>query len=151
MVNFTGFMRGLAAPTPFPDSPSSARGRAVFNSVGCAGCHVGTQRTSTGREFSPYSDFALHDMGKGSLPTASCRAKPRAAISHRTIVGRLARVCSFARRPLTRDLLAAIQAHDGEAKAIIKQFGQLPVSDFSRRSWIFCVPCEGLQIIPFSL
>ena len=128
VVNFTGFMRGLAAPTPFPDSPSSARGRAVFNSVGCAGCHVGTQRTSTGREFSPYSDFALHDMGKeladgivqGEASGSEFRTAPLWGASQRLF---------FLHDGRTRDLLAAIQAHDGEAKAIIKQFGQLPVSD----------------------
>jgi CxxC motif-containing protein (DUF1111 family) len=55
------------------------RGEVVFNQIGCASCHTPTLRTADGAfsvgeitvdipalqgvEFSPYSDFLLHDMG----------------------------------------------------------------------------------------
>ena len=66
----TNFQRYLAAP---PQTPRSGMaGEAVFESVGCADCHVGTWTTGNDPAFEaairnqtikPYSDFLLHDMG----------------------------------------------------------------------------------------
>ncbi len=52
------------------DGPRVRRGGAVFATAGCPACHVplATARLSEGMpetEFYPYSDFLLHDMGKG--------------------------------------------------------------------------------------
>jgi CxxC motif-containing protein (DUF1111 family) len=69
---FTAFMRLTAAPTPGPQNASTTRGRQVFASIGCAACHTMSLNTGntalTGQSnvtFSPFSDFALHDMGDG--------------------------------------------------------------------------------------
>jgi Predicted thiol oxidoreductase len=68
---FTLFMRYLAAPAPAPSTPSIERGRAIFESTGCAVCH--TPSLQTGPSSSPalsrqdaalYSDLALHRMGQ---------------------------------------------------------------------------------------
>ncbi len=64
----TDFQRFLAAP---PQTPRSGMtGEAVFNSVGCATCHVPTYTTGLAAEAAlsnveihPYGDFLLHDMG----------------------------------------------------------------------------------------
>ncbi|MBL8730656.1 MAG: hypothetical protein JNM25_19720 [Planctomycetes bacterium] len=66
----THFQRYLAAP---PQTPRSGMaGETVFNSVGCADCHVAsfTTRNDPALEAAirnqvirPYSDFLLHDMG----------------------------------------------------------------------------------------
>lgn len=66
----TNFQRYLAAP---PQTPRSGMtGEAIFNSVGCANCHIATWTTSNdpnleaavrNKTIKPYSDFLLHDMG----------------------------------------------------------------------------------------
>lgn len=65
---FTHFQRYLAAPAQTPKT--GMRGEAVFDSIGCADCHVSTYVTGTvaeaalsGKTIRPYSDFLLHDMG----------------------------------------------------------------------------------------
>lgn len=66
----TDFQRYLAAP---PQTPRSGMtGEAIFQSIGCADCHVPEFTTGTAPEaaFSnkvirPYSDFLLHDAGTG--------------------------------------------------------------------------------------
>jgi CxxC motif-containing protein (DUF1111 family) len=67
---FTRFMRFLAPP-PIPQpSAAASRGRALFDSVGCAMCHTPTLRTSyntsaalSNQPVALYSDLALHNMG----------------------------------------------------------------------------------------
>ncbi len=66
----TDFQRYLAAPPQTPRSGTT--GEAIFESVGCADCHIAAWRTRNDpalepalrdREIRPYSDFLLHDMG----------------------------------------------------------------------------------------
>jgi len=70
LMNFMGFMRLLAAPTPSGSSASITNGSNLFNSIGCALCHTPTLTTGTSpiaglnnQTYHPYSDFALHEMG----------------------------------------------------------------------------------------
>jgi len=66
----TDFQRFLANP---PQTPRSGMtGVTIFNSVGCAACHVPTYTTSNNvaledairnKTIRPYSDFLVHDMG----------------------------------------------------------------------------------------
>lgn len=65
---FTHFQRFLAPPAQAPRSGMS--GEAVFESVGCADCHVASYTTGqvaeaalSGKVLRPYSDFLLHDVG----------------------------------------------------------------------------------------
>lgn len=52
----------LAAPKIEPETEQTARGREIFDSVGCGGCH--TPRLKAPRGMLPvYSDLLLHDMG----------------------------------------------------------------------------------------
>src|SRR5437879_13924087 len=44
---FANFMRMLAPPTPAPDTPTIANGRATFIKIGCAHCH--TPSLTTGK------------------------------------------------------------------------------------------------------
>ena len=66
------FMRFLAPPSPAPPTPSSTRGSALFNQVGCALCHTPTLTTGAAsspalsqQAVNPYSDLATHHMGQG--------------------------------------------------------------------------------------
>jgi CxxC motif-containing protein (DUF1111 family) len=79
----TRFIRATKAPAPDPrSSPQVSRGFQLFNSVGCATCHVVSLTTAAAGTridggtyvvppamsavtFHPYSDFLLHDVGTG--------------------------------------------------------------------------------------
>jgi CxxC motif-containing protein (DUF1111 family) len=70
IVNFAGSMRLLAPPTPMGPTADTERGRRVFMQAGCGLCHIPQHTTGssiyTGQSnftYSPFSDFALHDMG----------------------------------------------------------------------------------------
>ena len=68
--SITNFQRYLAPP---PQTPRAGMaGEVVFNSIGCAKCHVPSFTTPNdpslesalrNKTFRPYSDFLLHDMG----------------------------------------------------------------------------------------
>lgn len=66
----TDFQRFLAAP---PQTPRSGMtGETIFNSIGCADCHVREFTTGAAPESAfankairPYSDFLLHNVGTG--------------------------------------------------------------------------------------
>ena len=81
----TRFVRALKAPPrdqEFAASPLAQKGSALFDSIGCAACHVRSLRTAaTGTRidggtfiippalgsitFHPYGDFLLHNVGTG--------------------------------------------------------------------------------------
>jgi CxxC motif-containing protein (DUF1111 family) len=79
---FTTFMRCLKAPPRGPTNANTTNGQNVFNSIGCAVCHVGTITTAPAgtvinggaltvstalgdKNIHPFSDFLLHDVGTG--------------------------------------------------------------------------------------
>jgi CxxC motif-containing protein (DUF1111 family) len=79
---FANFMRATKAPPRGPITQTVRNGEALFNQVGCNGCHVATLRTAApgtringgalrvrdavgNKAFHPYSDFLLHDIGTG--------------------------------------------------------------------------------------
>jgi CxxC motif-containing protein (DUF1111 family) len=68
---FTNFMRMLAPVAPTSESSQAAAGDALFQTIGCDGCHVRTLISGTGSDiaalnnqtYHPFSDFLLHNMG----------------------------------------------------------------------------------------
>jgi CxxC motif-containing protein (DUF1111 family) len=82
VVAFANFMRATKAPPRGPINATVRAGDTLFNSVGCAGCHIPTIRTAApgtringgairvrdavgNKIIHPYSDFLLHDIGTG--------------------------------------------------------------------------------------
>jgi CxxC motif-containing protein (DUF1111 family) len=64
------YVRTLAPPKPASDNATIVEGRALFQSVGCAACHVPSFTTGqsvvsalSGQRVELYSDLLLHDMG----------------------------------------------------------------------------------------
>ena len=129
------FMTLLAAPTPAPDNSSIINGRQLFNSIGCAACHIPQHTTApssiaTGLNdvtYTPYSDFQLHDMGQtladgiaqGEASGSEFRTAPLWGIGQRIF---------FLHDGRTADLIAAIKAHDSpqsEARDVISNFNAL--------------------------
>jgi CxxC motif-containing protein (DUF1111 family) len=147
IVNFATFMRLSAPPAPapaavYPPNPaataSSSRGSVVFNNIGCQACHVTQQTTAiNGLAFlnssgpvslSPFSDFAVHNMGygladgitQGNANGQEFRSAPLWGIGQRVF---------FLHDGRTSDLLQAILAHaspESEANAVINNFNLLP-------------------------
>jgi CxxC motif-containing protein (DUF1111 family) len=82
--HMTEFMRLLAPIAPLEADARARAGGAVFDRIGCAGCH--TRRLTSGpspiaalseKEYEPFSDFLLHDMGEGGDGIAEGGAGPR--------------------------------------------------------------------------
>ena len=80
--NFTTFMRALKVPPRGPITSEVMQGQAIFEKIGCAGCHVETLTTAPagtmihgnsytlsgaigGKQFHPFGDYLLHDVGTG--------------------------------------------------------------------------------------
>jgi CxxC motif-containing protein (DUF1111 family) len=154
IVNFGVFLRLNAAPsqcafdsgvdssgaalcTPLANSGSAASiadGQAQFRSVGCALCHTETLTTGpspfeslNNGTFHPFSDFALHGMGRnladgvlqGAASGDEFRTAPLWGLGQRIF---------FLHDGRTSDLLAAISAHqspDSEANGVIRNFNEL--------------------------
>ena len=140
LTKFAIFMKFLAPPEPAPETPSSARGRAVFTEIGCALCH--TPFLTTGRSSSAalsekpvglFSDLLLHRMGprladdivQGVAGPDEFRTAPLWGLGQRIFLLHDGR---------TTDLVEAIEAHasrrnahfpPSEANAVIGRFRAL--------------------------
>ncbi len=130
------YLARLGAPARrAPDDPRVPRGGAIFAELGCPACHVpravavaepGTPVT----EFYPYSDFLLHDMGRGladdgSGPTArEWRTAPLWGLAWRGKAG-----AAYLHDGRARSLMEAILWHGGEARAARKKVRTLAKRD----------------------
>jgi CxxC motif-containing protein (DUF1111 family) len=118
-VLFAAFMRFLAPPTPAASTASTTNGAAVFNTVGCTGCHTPTL-TSGPSPYTPlnnvtyraYSDIAVHHMGpgladrvnQGAAGSDEFRTAPLWGVGQRLF---------FLHDGRTANIVQAIQAHTG--------------------------------------
>jgi CxxC motif-containing protein (DUF1111 family) len=132
VLAFTNFMT-LLAPIPRGTITPSV-GEAVFNRIGCAGCHVSSLTTGTSYiaalnqvTFHPYSDFLLHHMKtlgdgieQGKAAGDEMRTAPLWGLRFRSTFLHDARATTHR---------AAIEAHDGEAKEAADAFQHLNAAD----------------------
>jgi CxxC motif-containing protein (DUF1111 family) len=136
-VNFAMFSRLLAPPTPGPSTSSTQNGSALFVSTGCSLCHTPTLTTGaspyTGMSnvtYSPYSDFALHNMGSGLSDGVTQGAAGPKLFRTAPLWG-LGQRLFFMHDGRTADLIQAIQAHNGtgsEANQVVKAYNKLKSS-----------------------
>jgi CxxC motif-containing protein (DUF1111 family) len=146
VVMFSHFMRFLAPPTPIPDTPSIANGRALFESAastGCALCHTPTLTTGNAvsaalrnKPVDLFSDLLLHHMGPGLADNIVQGGGGPAEFRTAPLWG-LGKRIFFLHDGRTTNLGEAIQAHksfsDGvfansEANAVIDKFNALTTS-----------------------
>ena len=144
VAKFALFMGFLAPPTPVQDTPSIAKGRALFKEIGCALCH--TPALHTGKSVTEalsdktanlYSDLLLHNMGpgladeiiQGGAGPDEFRTAPLWGLGQRIF---------FLHDGRTKDLLEAIRAHaspgkkpfpPSEANKVIAKFKALKESE----------------------
>lgn len=137
----TDFQRFLAAP---PQTPKSGMtGEALFNSIGCAKCHVSTTYASVptvpelalqNKQFKPYSDFLVHDVGTGDgIPMGIAdgqefRTTPLWGVRVRAGVALMHDGGINSQNPEPA-LAAAILAHGGEAAAVTAAYSALSGAD----------------------
>jgi CxxC motif-containing protein (DUF1111 family) len=138
IVNFAAFMRLSAAPTPAPATNTSTQGNNQFVNIGCGGCHV--PRHTTGQSVvtsanlvtvSPFSDFALHNMGTGLQDQISQGAANGQQFRTAPLWG-IGQRLFFLHDGRTTSLLAAIEAHastGSEANQVVHNFNLLSASD----------------------
>ena len=139
------FQRLLAPP---PQTPRSGMtGEAVFEAIGCAGCHVRDYTTGTAPEaalsnvaIKPYSDFLLHDMGSlndgvsgGDATGEQMMTRPLWGISLRESLLHDGRATGGT---FAQNVDTAIQWHDGDAA-------------FSRTAYNALTPLEQDQLVDF--
>ena len=136
-------MRYLAVPAARRDNgdPEVQRGAVLFDTVGCAACHVATLTTGNDEDpvlaqqtFHPYTDLLLHDMGpgladaigEGDAAPEEWRTAPLWGLGLVEAQGPLSRFLHDGR---ARSLEDAILWHGGEARASRDTFESLVESD----------------------
>jgi CxxC motif-containing protein (DUF1111 family) len=131
--HFADFMR-LLGPPPAAALAANASGAQVFESIGCASCHLPLIVTGPNPNpafdrvaFHPYSDFLLHDMGtlgdgivQGDAQTREMRTAPLWGLSA---------AGEFLHDGRVADVSAAIDAHDGQGVASRAAFDALDAAD----------------------
>jgi CxxC motif-containing protein (DUF1111 family) len=143
---FANFMRMLAPPTPVPDTPAIASGRAAFIRIGCSHCHTPSLTTgkmiASGSSKVPsaalsnqtahlWSDLLVHHMGKGLADGITqgdagpdeFRTAPLWGVGQRIF---------FLHDGRTSNLVEAIRDHKSrgsEANKVIDQFNKLSTQE----------------------
>ena len=130
-VQFAMFMRLSAPPAPAAPTDATRNGATLFDQAGCTTCHSPTLTTGqsrytgmTGFNYHPYSDFAIHHMGRdlddgiaqGAAGTDQFRTAPLWGVGQRLF---------FLHDGRTKDLGEAIEAHasiGSEANVVIANF-----------------------------
>ncbi|MGH7568346.1 MAG: di-heme oxidoredictase family protein [Gemmatimonadales bacterium] len=114
------FVRVLAPPTPLRGGREVRTGRAVFDRVGCAACHVPTLRTGDSpvralrnQQVAAYTDLLLHDMGAELADICFSLATPSEFRTEPLIGLRL--LTQFLHDGRAKTLEEAIALHGGEA------------------------------------
>ena len=143
---FANFMRMLAPPTPAPDTPTIANGRASFMKIGCAHCHTPSLNTgkmiASGSSTVPsaalsnqtahlFSDLLVHHMGKGLADGITQGAAGPDEFRTAPLWGVGQRIF-FLHDGRTSNLVEAIRAHKSrgsEANRVINQFNKLSTEE----------------------
>lgn len=135
------FQRFLAPP---PQTPRSGmQGEAIFNSIGCASCHVSSDFTASvagepgiaGKTLHPYSDFLLHDMGtlgdgivQGQATEKQFRTSPLWGMHARDSIAMLHDGRANG-GTVEQNIVSAINSHDGEGARSRTAFNMLSAGD----------------------
>jgi CxxC motif-containing protein (DUF1111 family) len=138
VVNFAAFMRLAAAPTPIAPTNTTTQGNNQFVNIGCGRCHI-PQHTTAQTIFgngnpttlTPFSDFALHNMGSGLQDQVSQGAASGQQFRTAPLWGIGQRIF-FLHDGRTSSLVSAIEAHastGSEANQVVNNFNLLQASD----------------------
>jgi len=128
------FVRFLAPPAPLPLSKSAKRGRKVFSTIRCDGCHVPKLRTGDhpvkalrNKEVAAYTDLLLHDLGPDLADICLGLATPSEFRTEPLMGLRLSE--GFLHDGRAESVEEAIRLHGGEAAASRDRFNALSEAD----------------------
>src|SRR5580658_1735306 len=142
--HFAQFIRGTRVPprdTVLAATPDAIAGQSLFNSVGCATCHVSTMTTAApgtplnggtytvpaalgNKIFHPYGDFLLHNVGTGDGIVQAGPADTANKLRTAPLWG-LHIKSRFMHDNASMTLGDSIQRHGGEAGGVIGNFNSL--------------------------
>jgi CxxC motif-containing protein (DUF1111 family) len=132
VLRMADFMRLLAPVAPGEPDADARAGSALFDRVGCAGCHVRTLVSGPSpiaplseKTYAPYSDFLLHDMGSLGDGIAEADARPREMRTAPLWGARLAGASRLLHDGRARSFEDAILQHDGQGDAAREAFRAL--------------------------
>jgi CxxC motif-containing protein (DUF1111 family) len=136
------YLRMLAPPAPGAMTAARQRGSALFDSIGCAACHVPVLMTGphpiaalANKPVRLYSDLLLHDMGDGLADNrpdggANGREWRTAPLWGLRLVGRFLNGQElYLHDGRARSLDEAVLLHGGEAQGARDRFASLGPSD----------------------
>ncbi len=137
------YAQNLAVPPRRrPDDPEVLAGKALFNSAGCASCHVPSFTTGdvpgqphlSGQKIWPYTDLLLHDMGEGLADNspeglADGREWKTAPLWGIGLTGAVSRHTFLLHDGRARNIEEAILWHGGEAQAARDAFMRLSAEE----------------------
>jgi hypothetical protein len=118
----TAFLETLNPPTPTEQCLTSP-GAALFDRIGCAGCHT-PSLSAAGRRVHLYSDLLLHDMGPGLADRIS-QAAATGAQWRTTPLWRLSERTRFLHDGRAASPSEAVEAHGGQATSAASAFRNL--------------------------
>ncbi len=121
----TDFMLRLEPIAPLAMNAAAREGDALFTQIGCDGCHVRSLRSAphairelSERDYHPYSDFLLHDMGSlGDRIGGEGDAAPREMRTAPLWGGHLVSSPRLLHDGRARSFEEAIRLHDGQGRA----------------------------------
>jgi CxxC motif-containing protein (DUF1111 family) len=142
---FTTFMRCLKAPPRGPINAQVTAGQSVFNSIGCATCHVGTITTAPAgtvinggaltvstalgdKNIHPFGDYLLHDVGTGDGIVQNGGQGTRNQVRTAPLWGIGART-RFMHDGASLTATAAIQRHANQAATARNNFNALSATN----------------------
>jgi hypothetical protein len=118
------FLNTLDPPAP-ATACTSSNGAAVFQSLGCTGCHTPSLPGPGARQMLPlYSDLLLHDMGPG-LADAMRQGSARGNEWRTTPLWKLSERGKFLHDGRAMNLTDAILSHGGQAQGARDAFAAL--------------------------
>jgi CxxC motif-containing protein (DUF1111 family) len=146
--HFAQFIRGTRVPprdTALAATSDSMAGQNLFNSIGCAICHIPTLTTDRpgtvinggtftvpaalgNKIFHPYGDFLLHDVGTGDGIVQAGPADTANKLRTVPLWG-LHIKSRFMHDNASTTLSDAIHRHGGEAKGVIASFSALTAAE----------------------
>jgi mono/diheme cytochrome c family protein len=130
---------GSAGSTGSTVAADAGQGQQVFQNVGCAACHTPSLTTGnseigaaeTNVTYSPFSDFAIHDMGTGLADRVSQGAANGQQFRTAPLWG-VGQRLFFLHDGRANDLVTAIEDHassGSEANTVIQNFNMLSTAN----------------------
>jgi CxxC motif-containing protein (DUF1111 family) len=127
LADLVTYTRELAPPAPLPMDGTAQRGEELFETVGCAKCHI-PNIVRDGPPLFAYTDLLLHDMGieladsvmMGHATGSEFRTQPLWGLRHHA---------PYLHNGRADTIEEAILLHGGEAAAVRDAFAQLPGDD----------------------